>query len=137
VFDLEVFDKPRNVLCPHAAAPGEEPGCRIYEDRPGVCRAFECAWKQGLAGEEDRPDRLGAMFYLIPLSDGEPGLGVIELREGAFASPRVVGLIDRFERKKPGRILVRRASEDAFRPVSLLIEGMPASRECRSPLPVG
>lgn len=127
VFDLPEYGKPRNVLCPNADSAGPGTGCGVYRGRPDRCRSFECAWKQGLAGEGDRPDRLGVMLYLIPLTDGQAGLGVIELEPEAFDRPRVRGLLDAFEERKPGRILARRAADDSFAPVSVMIEGKPAA----------
>jgi hypothetical protein len=44
---------------------GESPetgGCRIHPRRPGVCRAYRCAWLAGAFGDADRPDRLGAVL---------------------------------------------------------------------------
>jgi hypothetical protein len=39
--------------CQHLCAKG----CGIYEDRPHPCQIFECAWKRGLMGPNDRPDK--------------------------------------------------------------------------------
>lgn len=125
VFDIEALGKPRNVLCAHADATGSDRGCTIYQQRPGTCRDFECAWKQGLADEGDRPDLIGVMFYLIPLTDGGPGLGVIELEAGALGRARAGRLVSAFAARKPGRVLVRAAKETAFRPAMVLIEGRP------------
>jgi hypothetical protein len=36
--DIAALDKPLGVACPHL---GEDCLCRIYETRPGVCRAYE------------------------------------------------------------------------------------------------
>jgi hypothetical protein len=47
------------------AVPSEAPeagGCRIHPRRPGVCRAYRCAWLAGAFGDADRPDRLGAVL---------------------------------------------------------------------------
>lgn len=30
--------------------------CRIYDDRPDVCRGYTCLWLQGHGEEQDRPD---------------------------------------------------------------------------------
>lgn len=125
VFDVHELGKARGELCVHADRTGSALGCTVYADRPGTCRAFECAWKQGLAGDDDRPDRIGIMFYLIPLTDGDPGLGVVELKTGAFESERGRALIGGFAARKPGRILVRRETDDEFRPAPLLIDGKP------------
>lgn len=40
-------------------------GCAIYEQRPEVCRGFNCAWKRiPTMPVETRPDHLGVMFTL-------------------------------------------------------------------------
>lgn len=43
---VEEIEKPRDVLCSHCIA-GE--GCRIYEARPAMCRAFDCYYLQNAA----------------------------------------------------------------------------------------
>jgi hypothetical protein len=54
---IPALEKPRFKWCPHCDI-GR--GCRIYEDRPGECRAFLCGWlvgvmKQGRIGEHWQP----------------------------------------------------------------------------------
>ena len=123
--DIPELDKPINTWCRHIdLAIGAAP-CKIYTYRPEVCRMFDCAWKQGLGGDHDRPDKLGVMWQTVTMPDGQPGLGVIETKEGALHSPRVRRQLGDFELKKPGRIIIRRAHEARFSPVSMLIEGKP------------
>ncbi len=59
--DEPELQKPANTLCSHCTGSG----CVIYETRPPVCRAWNCAWRR-LADMPDayRPDRLGVMFAL-------------------------------------------------------------------------
>lgn len=91
---LEIHDlpsgefKPAHEDCPHQQRTrkrGRKPGCKVYEDRPPSCRAYECYWKQGLFEARDRPDRLGLM---VDSSDGalvglshEAGFPVVSVRE--------------------------------------------------------
>jgi Fe-S-cluster containining protein len=35
--------------------------CAIYDDRPGFCRKFQCAWSQHLLDESLRPDQCGLL----------------------------------------------------------------------------
>ena len=135
VFDIPELGKALNVLCRHANADRRKPGCGIYAERPSVCREFECAWKQGLAGDGDRPDRLGVMMYVVPLADGEPGLGVVEVRPGAFETPRVAAMLAEYNRRKPGRVIVRRAAEPRFRTVGLMVEGKPVRSGASAAVP--
>jgi len=41
-------------------------GCAVHPRRPGVCRAYRCAWLGGAFEQDDRPDRLGAVLDLLP-----------------------------------------------------------------------
>ena len=44
-------------------------GCGIYEDRPDQpCKSFNCAWLQGFLGDDDRPDKAGAIIWQSLLS---------------------------------------------------------------------
>lgn len=123
--DIVELDKPINTMCAHADPDRKQGACTIYNNRPEVCREFECAWKQGLGGEYDRPDILGVMWQTVTMPDGGPGLGVVEAKAGALESPRVRRQLRTFESRKPGRVVVRRAHEPKFAAVSVLIEGKP------------
>ena len=61
--------------CPHLTLPGppledavyytgasEAGNCGIYEDRPEMCRAYDCAWLQGYGDDGDRPDKALMLF---------------------------------------------------------------------------
>ncbi len=126
IFEIPEVKKPLNTVCRHAGAPGA-PGCRIYSHRPEVCRNFECAWKLGLGGDRDRPDELGVLLYTVNLEDGLPGLAIVESTPGAFDRPRVRQMIELYQSRKPGRIILRHAEDRQFKQASVLIEGKPFS----------
>ncbi|MDO9415578.1 hypothetical protein [Pararhizobium sp.] len=44
--EIDAFSKPANQLCGHS---DPVKGCRIYADRPALCRAFLCSWMKKLA----------------------------------------------------------------------------------------
>ncbi len=44
------LDKPAGEWCKHV---DPQKGCKIYEDRPNVCRGFECVWLQAQKRERD------------------------------------------------------------------------------------
>lgn len=48
--------------CLHQRSGG---GCAVHDARPGVCRAYRCAWLRGAFAEDDRPDRLGAVLDFV------------------------------------------------------------------------
>jgi hypothetical protein len=62
---IEELEKPAGPTCVH-----HHGACTIYEDRPGSCRGFQCAWlkSQRLTpgarqGPDWRPDRANLMVY--------------------------------------------------------------------------
>jgi hypothetical protein len=76
------FTKPAGTPCPHLI----QVGCGVYQERPAVCRRFECAWISAPnLPEALRPDRCGVMFCTNDHPDGE-GYAVFayELRPGAL-----------------------------------------------------
>lgn len=66
VLGIPELDKPADKWCQHCD-PGND-GCTIYEDRPPVCRTFECIWLQDgkniapVFKDSDRPDKIGIVF---------------------------------------------------------------------------
>jgi Fe-S-cluster containining protein len=67
----------------------EGAGCALYAVRPGICRAYRCAWLRGAFEDVDRPDRLGAVLDLVPRGDGIR-LVIRQARPDAFdRSPRL------------------------------------------------
>jgi hypothetical protein len=82
----------------------EANGCRVYERRPGICRAYRCAWLGGAFDEEDRPDRLGAVLDLVPRGDSIR-LVIRQVDPGAMArSPRLREIADEMRSSMPVEI---------------------------------
>ena len=79
--------KGRGVWCQHASREGG--GCRIYDERPGACRSYACAWLQGHPAFEDgdRPDLTGVVATAI-----RSEVALLEEREGALRSGRLPAL---------------------------------------------
>ena len=64
--EIEEFSKEPGVDCAHCT----KQGCKIYLERPQVCRDFECEWKTERAlGAMFRPDRIGTILMEDPDSD--------------------------------------------------------------------
>jgi len=82
--------KPFFARCPHLNG-----GCSIYEDRPGTCRSYRCAWHLGILGErvDRRPDQAGVLFQFEQLKD-KWHLGIYEVVPGALANDRTRYLKD-------------------------------------------
>jgi len=58
------FRKPSNQTCAHCAVGF---GCKVYQQRPSVCRSFKCEWLKSQERNDKmhaglRPDRCGAIF---------------------------------------------------------------------------
>lgn len=58
-------------------------GCAVHAVRPNVCRAYRCAWLAGALGDDDRPDRLGAVLDLVSRG-GEIRLVIRQAEPDAF-----------------------------------------------------
>ncbi len=56
--EIDELNKPAGPKCAHCEA-----GCRIYPERPQVCRDFECEWLMSRSlPQHFRPDRIGVLF---------------------------------------------------------------------------
>ena len=65
--DVYSMDKPAGKACKYLCSAG----CDIYEDRPGDCREFMCAWLMGVVPENLKPNTVNAIIWHSVLSDGE------------------------------------------------------------------
>ena len=84
----EKFEKPADQACPHMVEKG---GCKIYSERPPVCRNWHCAWRfMAQLTDEWRPDRIG-----ILLRSDENGIIFQPIREPkvVLTNERVLELI--------------------------------------------
>ena len=87
--------------CRHQRGGG---GCGIYEERPGICRAYRCLWLGGGLRDGDRPDGLGAVLDVVS-TGGSVWLEIREAAPGAFArSPRLQEIAAEYRRSMPVRI---------------------------------
>jgi uncharacterized protein len=84
---IKELDKPQNEWCKHVRA---KRGCSIYEQRPDVCRGFECLWLSStISPLALRPDKIHGL--MTPSTDGEhivlhehpryPGIAHAAMRE--------------------------------------------------------
>jgi Fe-S-cluster containining protein len=96
--NIEELNKPEGVKCRHC-----NNGCTIYEDRPTVCREFNCLWKFRKLFKDKknrrRPDRLGAL--IIPKENilgYSPGLQFNSLTKDTFNKKDVKELIESFRK---------------------------------------
>ena len=100
-----------------------EGGCAVHARRPGICRAYRCAWLAGAFGDDDRPDRLGAVLDLVTRGDA-PRLVVRQQAEDAYArSERLREIVAEARRTMP--VELRDASDvlDPDRPYRVLEPG--------------
>jgi len=110
VLRVDVLRKAGGQRCRHQRGEG---GCGIYDQRPGICRAYRCLWLKGGLRESDRPDRLGAVLDLS-VEEGPAYVGIRQLCEGTFeASARLSQIAEDFRQTLPVRIT---RAEDASNP---------------------
>lgn len=55
--------------------------CTIYEDRPEVCRKYQCAWTQHLLPEWMKPNQCGLMVSVQDEPSGKQYLKAIEIHK--------------------------------------------------------
>ncbi len=53
------ISKPAGSPCRFLEAAGH--GCQVYEQRPAMCRAYSCAWIEGIGKRADKPGDLGVL----------------------------------------------------------------------------
>ncbi len=74
-FAVPAIDKPAGQWCQHCA-PGK--GCKIYQDRPGVCRTWNCGWQiWPWLGEEWYP--LRSKMVINPNLSSDPDHSAIDV----------------------------------------------------------
>jgi hypothetical protein len=83
VLRVDVLSKLGGVDCVHQNTNG--PGCAIHSERPKICRAYSCLWREGGLPEADRPDSLGAVLDIVSTGPTVQ-LEIRQARRGAFAA---------------------------------------------------
>ncbi len=102
VLRVDVLSKLGGVACVHQDTAG--PGCAIHAERPKICRAYSCLWRNGGLPEADRPDTLGAVLDVVSTGPTVQ-LEIRQASPGAFAaSARLQAIADEFVRSMPVRI---------------------------------
>jgi hypothetical protein len=93
--------KPFYARCEHLA-PAPAQGCGIYDQRPGICRKYRCAWHLNAMGNrvDRRPDHCGILFQYEPGDDGKWYLALFELTPGAATTEKARFLSDIILRSK-------------------------------------
>jgi Fe-S-cluster containining protein len=76
---LPIADKPPHVPC----ADLSDGRCRLYAERPDVCRRFLCLWRQGELWDSARPDKCGILVQPV-VYNGGLRFNVIEIRPGVL-----------------------------------------------------
>jgi hypothetical protein len=95
VLGVGALEKPSWESCRHEAN-----GCAIYDERPGGCKSYRCAWLKGDLDDGDRPDLVGLIVdtgltkSFLPIW-GANALNVREVSPGASDTDKGAALIDR------------------------------------------
>src|SRR5262249_23038798 len=87
--DVPELKKLAGVLCEHCVEGG---GCRIYANRPPVCKGWYCGWRRmSSLGDEWRPDRCGILINIVGRGEGIPeGYPQAGLKFDIVGSPQVL-----------------------------------------------
>lgn len=100
---VDDFRKLGGTACEHQRSGG---GCSIHAQRPPICRAYHCLWRQGGLRDGDRPDRLGALLDLEN-QGGSVSLSVRMADASALGrSARLREVVEEFRASMPVRLLV-------------------------------
>jgi hypothetical protein len=107
--EIPELKKPAGPLCGNCSGAA----CRIYADRPGVCRDFECEWLTSRKlPPHFRPDRIGVLL----MEDGEADeyrAVCAPSRPNAWRQPAVFAHLVAVA--KSGRVVVAKAGTQAWR----------------------
>jgi len=99
-FVYPLNDKPGREWCKHSQ-PGM--GCDCYEDRPDVCRGYQCQWRGSNLSVPYRPDKCGLIATYRFTYNDYPVIVVSELWPGAAELPIGKDLIEIV--KRAGKIV--------------------------------
>lgn len=91
---------------------GQTENCRIYENRPTVCKGYSCLWVQGHGDEEDRPDKSGIL--IDTLHSIENAIECKPIGPGFEDRPEAVAAIERISRSTNKVALVASFYERKF-----------------------
>ena len=96
-------------------------GCAIYQDRPHICRAYQCLWRQGGLEDDERPDATGGIVDLESVGIGLR-LGIRMPSIDAFdASAKLRAIAERYRSEMPIRISDTRDVTNPDRPFRVLL----------------
>ncbi len=101
VIGVHEIEKGMYETCQHLCAAG----CRIYAERPGSCRTFECQWLRGALevdgsiDTEMRPDACGVIFDYQPETVFGEMFTAWEVEPGASASGHARSIIQGLEER--------------------------------------
>jgi hypothetical protein len=76
ILEVRELNKKSYKNCDYRAEGG---GCGIYNDRPSICRTWNCAYILGLMPNQEalRPNNLGLMFYPVSAKNNDLGIDML------------------------------------------------------------
>lgn len=76
ILEVRELNKKSYKNCDHRAEGG---GCGIYNDRPSICRTWNCAYILGLMPNQEalKPNNLGLMFYPVSAKNNDLGIDML------------------------------------------------------------
>lgn len=68
VLGVQDLAKPFWARCRHLDPDGGCKSCTIYGNHPGNCKTYQCAWRQGMLADTERPDLVSCLFDPTPFA---------------------------------------------------------------------
>jgi Fe-S-cluster containining protein len=122
VLRVDELRKPAGRDCPQQLHGG---GCAIHAVRPGVCRGYDCLWRQGGLEDDERPDRTGGVVDLEAVGVGVRLAIRVARRDDFDRSPALQAIAERHRDQMPVRITDVEDPSDPDRPFrDLLPDGV-------------
>lgn len=78
--------------------------CKIYNERPKMCKEYKCAWKRGFGNEEDRPDKVLMIFDCAHRISNS--IEAKPMRDKQEITPEGIAVIDRMSKSMDRPVIV-------------------------------
>ncbi len=70
-------------------------GCSIHDERPDVCRKFQCGWTMGFGKARDRPDRVGVYLTFMDTPEFGRIARLYMVGDTSFDDDKVISFVGR------------------------------------------
>lgn len=130
VLRVDELQKPAGQNCRHqlgvesrasGGGAGDAGSCAIYHDRPPICRAYQCLWRQGGLEDDERPDWTGGIVDLETVGIGLRLAIRMHSLEAFDGAPKLQAIAERYRSEMPIRLTDSRDVTNPDRPFRVLL----------------